>query len=334
MLWHVVRRLLMLIPQLLLISVVTFTLVRLLPGNPARQMLGPLASEHAIAELSSRMGLDKPLHIQYLLYLRDVIRGDLGVSWYTTEPVARDLVKRAPATFELITFGLVAAAVIGVSAGTIMAVRPHGWVDRVTRVYTLMAGALPDFWLGLLLIYFLFFRARLALAPMGRLDIGIAPPTRLTGMYVVDSLITLNWQTLANSVAHLVLPVLTLAIVNAAPIMKMTRTTMNDVMNGDFIRHARASGLHQTTILRYALKNAFLPILTLSALIYTYLVGGAVLVETIFAWGGIGQYAVQALQTADYAAIQGFVLVTATFVLVVNLVVDVVYGIVDPRVKF
>jgi ABC-type dipeptide/oligopeptide/nickel transport system permease component len=331
--WYILRRLLALGPQLLAISFVTFLLIRLLPGNPAYRLLGPLATDSAVAELSHRMGLDRTLLVQYRFYLERVFHGDLGTSWYTSRPVADDLLQRFPATLELISFALVIGLIVGIGAGLLTATKLSGSVDRLSRLYGLMAGAFPDFWIGLVLIYVFYYRLRLFPAPLGRLDIGLDPPADVTGMYTIDSLLTLNWEAFRSSVTHLALPVLALAFGVAAPIMKMTRTTMMTVLESNFVRHARACGVSRGLIARYALRNTLAPVITIIAVLYGYLLGGAVLIENIFAWNGIGQYAVQAVVNSDYAALQGFVLVAAAFTLVVYLVVDLLYVIVDPRIS-
>jgi ABC-type dipeptide/oligopeptide/nickel transport system permease component len=331
---YVLRRLSALVPQLLAISVVTFVLARLLPGDPVGMILGPLATPESLAKLRAEMHLDQPFHVQYFYYLRDVIQGDFGRSWSTSNPVSSDLAARVPATLELITYSLILALVIGIGIGIATALRPGGWVDRTTRIYGLLAGAIPDFWLGLLLIFFLYFELRIFPPPLGRLDPFLSAPTHVTGMYTVDSLLTGNWVCLGSALSHLALPVITLAFASAGSIMRMTRATMIGILDGDFIRHGRLSGLPERVLLRYALRNALPPVVTLVAIIYGYLLGGAVLIENVFGWGGLGQYAVQAMSNSDYAAIQGFVLVAATFTLVLYLVVDLVYFAIDPRISY
>ncbi len=331
---YITRRCLALIPQLLAISIVTFVLARLLPGDPITLILGPMATPESRANLASQMHLDEPMHIQYVYYLQDLLRGDLGRSWNTSNTVAHDLLTRFPATFELITYSLLLALVVGISIGIVTAFRPGGWVDRATRLYGLMAGAMPDFWLALLLIFFLYFKVRLFPPPLGRLDPFLQPPRQITGMYTVDSLLTGNWETLQSAAAHLALPVFTLAFASAGAIMRMTRSTMIAVLDGDFIRHGRLSGLSEKTLIRYAIRNALPPVVTLIAIIYGFLLGGAVLIESIFGWGGLGQYAVRALVVSDYAALQGFVLVAATFTLFLYLIVDLLYLAIDPRISY
>jgi peptide/nickel transport system permease protein len=331
---YILRRCLALIPQLLAISIVTFVLARLLPGDPITLILGPLATPESRANLAAQMHLDQPLHVQYFFYLRDLVRGDLGRSWNTSNTVRDDLLSRFPATLELITYSLLLALIIGLGVGIVTSFRPGGWVDRSTRLYGLLAGALPDFWLGLLLIFFLYFKLRLFPAPIGRLDPFLDPPRQITGMYTVDSLVTGDWTVFRNAVAHLALPVLTLAFASAGAIMRMTRSTMIAILDGDFIRHGRLSGLPEQTLVRYAIRNALPPVVTLVAIIYGFLLGGAVLIENIFGWGGLGQYAVRALVVSDYAALQGFVLVAAAFTLLLYLVVDLLYFAIDPRISY
>ena len=331
---YVLRRCLALIPQLLAISIVTFVLASLLPGDPVNLILGPMATPEARATLRAKMHLDQPFPTQYYYYLRDLLHGDLGRSWNTSNTVLDDLISRVPATLELITYSLLLALIVGVSIGVITSFRPGGWVDRVTRLYGLLAGALPDFWLGLLLIFFFYYKIPIFPAPLGRLDPFLDPPRQITGMYTIDSLLTGNWECFKSAAAHLALPVITLAFASAGAIMRMTRSTMMSILDGDFIRHGRMSGLPESTLVRYALRNSLPPVVTLVAIIYGFLLGGAVLVENIFGWGGLGQYAVRALVVSDYAALQGFVLVAATFTLLLYLVVDLLYFAIDPRISY
>jgi peptide/nickel transport system permease protein len=331
--WYIGKRLLSLIPQLLAISFVTFLLIRLLPGNPAYRLLGPLATDQAVAELSRKMGLDRPMLAQYGLYLQNVLNGDLGTSWFTSRAVSDDLRERFPATLELISISLLVGLFVGIPLGALTATRPSGAIDRGSRLYALLSGAFPDFWIGLILIFVLYFKLQLLPAPLGRLGLGVDPPPPITGMYTVDSLLARDWPTFQSALSHLAMPVIALAFGVAAPIMKMTRTTMSTVLQGDFVSHARACGVSSLVTARYALRNTLPPVITIIAVLYGYLLGGAVLIENIFAWGGIGQYAVQAVVNSDYAAMQGFVLVAAAFTLIVYLIVDLLYLAVDPRIS-
>lgn len=329
----VLSRLLVLIPQMFGVTLVTFVLIRLLPGDPALLLLGNMATPEALQSLRERLGLTDSVWQQFLHYVANVAHGDLGTSIFTTSPVLSDLLERAPATLELITWAMVATVLVGVTVAVAATVWRGGLVDMVSRVYGLAAGAIPDFWVALLLIFFLFYLAGWAPAPFGRIDALLNPPTRITGFYTVDSVLTGDWAALWSSAARLALPVLTLTIVNAGALMKMTRTVFSEVYRSDFIRHARASGLPERVIVRSALRNSLPPIITLVGFLFGFLLGAAVLVETIFAWGGLGQYAVQAVVNSDYPALQGFVLVAAAFILIVYMVVDVLYELADPRIK-
>jgi peptide/nickel transport system permease protein len=321
------------IPQMFGVMLVTFLLIRLLPGDPTLLLLGNMATPEAIASLRERLGLDLSIWEQFVRYVSQVFQGDLGVSIFTSTPVAVDLLERAPATLELITYSMILTVILGVSLAVISVVRKGGAVDIGSRVYGLAAGAIPDFWVGLLLIYFLFYVAGIAAPPFGRIDAFLSTPPAVTGFYTIDSLIAGDWAAFTSSAGRLVLPVLTLTIVNAGALMKMTQTVFAGVYRSDFIRHQRACGLPERVIVRSALRNSLPPIITLVGFLFGFLLGAAVLVETIFAWGGLGQYAVQAVINSDYPALQGFVLVAAVFILIVYLVVDVLYELADPRIQ-
>jgi ABC-type dipeptide/oligopeptide/nickel transport system permease component len=329
----ILSRVCILIPQMFGVMLVTFVLIRLLPGDPALLLLGNMATPEGIQSLRERLGLNDSIWVQFLHYIGNVAHGDLGTSIFTSNPVLSDLMERAPATLELITWAMIVTVIVGVSIAIAATVWRGGVIDIASRVYGLAAGAIPDFWVALLLIFFLFYLAGWAPAPFGRIDALLNPPTRITGFYTVDSVLTGNWAALASSAARLSLPVLTLTIVNAGALMKMTRTVFGEIYQSDFIRHARACGLPERVIVRSALRNSLPPIITLVGFLFGFLLGAAVLVETIFAWGGLGQYAVQAVVNSDYPALQGFVLVAAAFILIVYMVVDMLYEFADPRIK-
>lgn len=326
------RRLLFLIPQLIGISLVSFFLVRLLPGNPAYAIAGQLATEEQIDSIEQRMQLDKPIPVQYVAYLSNVLQGDFGVSWRTSNPVLVDIKQRLPATIQLITIALVVIAIFGVLFGVLIATNPRGIASRIMFVYGLLAGAMPDFWLGLLLIFFFYFKLNWAPPPVGQFGLEVFPPPPVTGMSLIDSTLARDWPALRSAAAHLVLPELTLILIYIGGVVRMTSTTMSEVLDSGFIHYGRASGLPNRTITRYALRNSMPPVVTVLGIIYGFLLGGAVLVETVFAWGGIGQYAVQSIVNSDYLAIQGFVLIAAVFTLVVYLIIDIIYFFLDPRV--
>ncbi|MDQ6878108.1 MAG: ABC transporter permease [Candidatus Dormibacteraeota bacterium] len=338
MLRYVVRRLLIIPPQLLGITLVTFFIIRLVPGNPARAQLGQFASQDAVQRLSAYLGLTRPLPEQFLIYLKNVVHGDLGQSWYTSQPVTADLLVRFPSTLELITVGFLGSLVVAIPLGVLISLRGAGpfgrLAERFSFGYGLMAGAIPDFWFALILVFVFFHLLGVVSAPVGQLDLSVDAPPRITGMLLLDSLLTTRWDAFLSAAGHLILPVATLVFVNAAPVLRMTRSSIANVMGSDFIRFSRANGLPDGVIIRYALKNALLPIITLSGVLYTILLSGAVLTETIFSWGGIGQYAVQSVVNADWFPLQAVVLLTATFSLLVFLVLDLLYAVVDPRIKY
>lgn len=331
---YIGKRLIMLIPQLLLISVVVFFLIRLMPGSPAALIAGPLATPDTLKGIEQRLGLDAPIHVQYVTFLKNVLRGDLGRSWYTSKQVVDELGTRAPATLELITLALLGGMLVGVPLGLVSAFRPKGVVARVLHGYGLLGGAFPDFFFALLFIYILFFKLQLLPPPMGRLPVMTSAPVRLTGFFLIDSVAAGNWATFKDALLQLIMPVGTLAFVATGQVVKMTNATINDLLATKFIGHARAAGLTNWMVAKYVLRNALPPIVTVVANTYSYCLGGAVLIETVFAWGGLGQYAVQSVLQADYAPLQGFVLLVATLNLLIYLFVDLVYLAVDPRISY
>lgn len=333
MLRYIGRRLIFVVPQLVGITFITFFLIRLIPGDPAYKIAGVAASPETIAEIHRKLGLDRPILEQYWLYIQRVIQGDLGTSWYTSNPVLVDLVHRLPATLELVTLGLLLSVIIMVPLGVVTALNPRGPASKGTFFYGMLAGSLPDFWLGLILVFVFYVSLGWAPAPMGRIGLIVTPPNFITGMYLIDSLLTGEWEALKSSLSHLVLPLVTLVFVYGGLILKMTQRTMASTLDSNFIHHARASGLKAHRIIYYAFKNTLPPVITITGVEYVYLLGGAVLVETVFGWGGAGQYAVQSIVNSDFAALQGFVLVAAIFSMIIYLSVDILYFAIDPRIK-
>jgi ABC-type dipeptide/oligopeptide/nickel transport system permease component len=333
-LWHVLRRLVALLPQLFGVSVVTFMLIRLLPGNPAELLLGPLRTQGAAAKLTHTLGLDRPLPEQYWSYLKRLAHGDLGFSFFTGNAVSRDLLSRTPATLELLSYAMLLAVVVGVSIGAISAARGNrGAFVRISGLYGRLAGAFPDFWVSLVAIYFFFFKLRWFPAPLGRLGLATAPPRHITGFYTFDSLVTGNFATFSDALAHLALPVLVLGLIVAPTIAKTTNAAMSDALRSDYIRYGRACGMKPFCLYRYALRNAAPPVVTIFGILLVYLLGGAVLIEKVFAWGGVGLYAVQAVVNSDYFAVQGFVLVATTFTMLVYLIIDLIHMALEPRIR-
>jgi peptide/nickel transport system permease protein len=334
---YIGRRLLLLVPQLLLISIATFVLIRALPGDPARLELGPLAPQEGVDELRRQLRLDQPLPQQYLAYVERLAQGQLGRSWVGSTEVSADLAARLPATLELIIGGMLLVAVVLVPLAMVSAM-PGGGVAgaaarKVSFGYGLLAGALPDFWLGLVLIFVFFSLLGWAPGPEGRLGILDVAPDYVTGMYTVDALIAGDLPTFWSAIAHLALPCITLAFVYGAPVFKMVRSSLDSALKADYTLYARAVGLRPSTVLRYAMRNAAPPSIVMAGVVSGYLLGGAVLIETVFNLNGLGQYAVQAVTTADYAPIQAFVLISAVFTMLVYLLVDLAYFALDPRVS-
>lgn len=330
---YIGRRLLFVGPQLVGILFVSFLLVKLIPGDPAVLMLGPFATPDALARLRAELGLDRTLIEQFLIYLWNVAQGDLGTSWQTTLPVTTDLAQRFPATLELVTLGLLLALLIGIPLGVAGARFQRGPVRKAADYYGLLAGALPDFWLALVLIFVFYTMLGIAPAPLGRLDFAIIPPEPITGALLIDSLLAGNWAAFRNAAGHLVLPVLTLGLINAGPILKMTQSTMERMLEADFSRYAELCGLPRHVVVRKALRNSLPSIVTIVSVLYGFLIGGAVLVEIVFSWGGAGQYAVQGVLNADLNPVLGFVLYSAILSLVVYLMVDLLYFAIDPRTR-
>jgi peptide/nickel transport system permease protein len=330
---YIGRRILFVIPQLLGIILVSFFLVKLIPGDPAVMMLGPTASEESLHELRVKMGFTQPLFVQFRHYLKDVMHGDLGTSWQTTQPVTEDLFQRFPATLELITFGLLLAIAIGFPLGVAAARLKRGPVRKFADYYGLLAGAMPDFWLALVLIYVFYTRLNWIPAPLGRIDMAVVPPPTITGSLVIDSLLAGDPDALASAFGHLVLPVLTLGLINAGPILKMTQSTVERTLSSDFIRYAEMCGLPRRVVLRQAIRAALPSIVTIVSVLYGFLIGGAVLVEIVFSWGGAGQYAVQGVLNADLNPVLGFVVFSAILSLIIYLLVDLLYFALDPRTR-
>ncbi|MDX6749891.1 ABC transporter permease [Geminicoccaceae bacterium 1502E] len=327
------QRLLFVAPQLVGILFVSFLLVKLIPGDPAVLMLGPFATPDGLARLRAELGLDRTVVEQFLIYLGNVLQGDLGTSWQTTMPVTSDLAQRFPATLELVTLGLLVALAIGLPLGVAGARYKRGLLRTGADYYGLLAGALPDFWLGLVLIYVFYTMLGWAPAPLGRIDFAVIPPEPVTGALLIDSAIAGNWQAFRSAAGHLVLPVLTLGLINAGPILKMTQATTERMLDSDFSRYAELCGLPRKVVVRQALRNALPSVITIVSVLYGFLLGGAVLVEIVFSWGGAGQYAVQGVLNADLNPVLGFVLYSAVLSLFIYLIVDLLYFLIDPRTR-
>jgi ABC-type dipeptide/oligopeptide/nickel transport system permease component len=330
---YIGRRMIFVAPQLFGIILVGFFLLKLIPGDPAVLMAGPFATDKVLTQMHADLGLDKSLFRQFYIYIGNVVHGDLGKSWQTTMPVTSDLAQRFPATLELVTLSLMLALGIGIPLGVAGARHKKGLLRGIADFYGLFVGALPDFWLALVMIFLFYTGLGLVPAPLGRLDYSIMPPTTVTGSLLIDSLISGNIAAFWNAAGHLVLPVLTLGSINAGPILKMTQSTMERMLESDFARYAEICGLPSKVIARKAFRNALPSIVTIVSVLYGFLIGGAVLVEIVFSWGGAGQYAVSGVLNADINPVLGFVLVSAVFSLVIYLIVDLIYFAIDPRTQ-
>jgi peptide/nickel transport system permease protein len=324
---------LQIIPVLLGVSIVVFFMVRAIPGDPAQIMLGQQATQEQVQQIRENMGLDKPIFVQYGLFLKDALRGDLGDSIVTGRPVTTELLTRLPATLELTTFAMLIAILVGIPVGVISAVRQYSLLDKSTSVLALTGISMPIFWLAMILV--VIFGVNLELLPFpGRLDptTGI---TAITGLVLVDSLLTLNFAGFWDGLLHLIMPALALATIPMAVIMRMTRSSMLEVMNEDYVRTARAKGVVPwRVVFKHALRNAMLPTITVIGLQTGLLMGGAIITETIFSWPGIGLYTYNSISSRDYASIQGVVLYAALLFVLVNLLVDILYAVLDPRVRY
>jgi ABC-type dipeptide/oligopeptide/nickel transport system permease component len=327
------RRLLLLPLQLLIVSLIVFFLVRQLPGDPTYLYAGPYATQERVVEVRSQLGLDQPVWIQYVRYVERSMVGDFGTSMRTSQPVVKDVLQRFPATMELILYAVLFSVVIAVPMGVFTAIKSTGPLTRVVFVYGMMAGSLPDFWFALLAIYVFFFKLGWLPGPIGRIDLMVSKPDDITGLYTVDSLLTGNWEAFGSAASQLVLPVAVLTFVYMPLVLKNTQSAMQEMLGSEFVTYARAAGLPRIVQWRYALVNALPPVITVTGILTWFLLGGAVLVETVFAWGGLGQYAVQSVVNSDYAALQAVVLLSAVFTMVVFLLVDLAYFVIDPRIK-
>jgi peptide/nickel transport system permease protein len=333
LLLRIASRVLWTVPVALGVVTVTFFIARVVAGNPAALLLPPGASQAVRNQFAARLGLNKPLLDQYWIYLKALVHGNLGTSITTNRSVASDLWQRFPATAELALISLVIAIVGGVAIGVLAARYKDRWPDYVVRVFSLTGLSLSQFWFGLLLIWLFFVKWHILPGPDGRLPIGVNAPPKVTGFYLIDSLLAGQLHVFWESLRQLILPVITLSFVALAPVARVTRTAMVEAMQSDFIRTAVAMGHGPRKVYYYALRNALLPVVTLIGGIVGFLLSGAILIEVVYDWPGIGQYALQSIQGADFPAIQGFVIYAAVLVVLAYLVVDVLYYVIDPRTR-
>ncbi len=335
----IVRRLLLLIPVLIGLSLVTFAISHLIPANPGKAWAGEKATPEVIEQVEDEYHLNDPLHMQYFYYMSDLLQGDLGDSPTTNRPVREDIESYFPATFELTLVAMTIVVLVGIPLGIFSAVKRNKLPDHLIRLFSLMGSSMPIFWLGLLLQMAFSFYPGIVFGiplfpPKGRIGAFVDAPDRITGLYIVDSVLTLNGEALLSSLAHIILPAVTLSFAILGIIMRITRSSMLDVMNKEYIKTARAKGLsYNEVIQKHAVKNAMIPTVTILGMSFGGLLGGAVLTETIFAWPGMGTYSLQAIQHLDFPAIMGFTLLIGFVYVIANLVVDIMYAYLDPRIR-
>lgn len=320
------------VPVLFGVIVISFMLTRALPGDPAAQFAGVMASAESIEETRVKLGLDKPLPTQFAIYLGQLAEGDLGQSISTGRPVVEDLAARLPASLELTLTALILSCLIAIPLGVLAATRAGSWIDQLCRILVTAGVSLPTFFTGIVLIYVFYYQLGIAPSPLGRLDFIYLEPPHVTGFFLIDAALDGDWETWFGALQQLILPATTLALFTLAPIARMTRAAMLSALSADYVRTARAAGLSSSTVLYgYAFRNALLPVVTTLGMVFSFVLGANVLVEKVFAWPGIGSYAVEALVVSDYAAVQGFVLAMAVLFVLLNLLIDLSYSLIDPR---
>jgi len=331
---YLVRRFSLLIFVLLGVSLLTFSISHLVPADPARQAAGPHATTKQVEQLRQKLGLDRPLPEQYWMYMTGLLQGDMGYSLYSRRPVVEDLKDYFPATVELTLAAMLICIVVGIPLGVISAVKKNGLVDHLIRGITISGVGLPIFWLALL--FQLFFYRWLNILPSGgRIAPSLTHPDTITGFYTLDSLFTGNWTALRSSLLYLTMPAITLAFASLAWVARVTRISMLEMLNQDYIRTARSKGAtEQRVVYMHALRNALIPTVTLIGLQTGALLSGAFLVEIIFSWPGIGFYTVNSIMAMDFNAIMSSTLLVAVVYTVTNLIVDIIYVAIDPRIKY
>ncbi|UAL52908.1 MULTISPECIES: ABC transporter permease [Metabacillus] len=330
---YTVRRIGLLIPVLIGMTLVVFSIIRAIPGNPAQVILGQRATQEAIEKLTQQLGLDQPWYIQYFDYVGGLLTGDLGQSIRTGAQISQEMTPYLAATMELTIFAMIIAIVVGINAGIISAWFRNSWFDYTAMVIALVGVSMPIFWLGLMEQYV--FSIQLGWLPTtGREEIR-NPIDSITNLYLLDTLLHGRFDQFIEVLKHILLPGIALATIPMAIIARITRSTMIEAMESDFIRTARAKGLHMFWVVyKHALKNAIIPILTIIGLQTGLLLGGAILTETIFGWPGMGRYIFDAISYRDYPVIQSGILIIATIFVFINLIVDLLYAAIDPRIKY
>lgn len=316
-------------------SILSFVLVRIVPGDPARMLLPPQAKQEDIDRMNEKMGLDKPYIEQYLKYISSLLKGDLGFSYHTGRSVVEEFKFRLPATIELSMLSLILAAFVGIWLGVVSAINKNGLVDHASRLFSIGGISAPGFWIGLLCIYVFYYKLSWVPAPTGRVNLVRETYAGGSGFLLWDALVSGNWDLFKDAFMHLLLPVLVLSYSFLAMICRLTRTGMIEVSQQDYIKFAKSCGIKKNRIIwKYSLKNGIRPVLTMLGMFLAQLIGGVVFIETVFNWPGIGRYAVDSINFLDYGPIQGFIIFMALIYVVTNLIVDLIYMVIDPRVQY
>ena len=333
MLKYIIKRLLMLIPVLIGVSIIVFVIMRVFSPDPAPIVLGQHATQDKIDAWRVANGLNDPLYIQYFNFIKGIFTGDFGTSYYTKTPVLKEILSRFPATIELAIAAIILASVFGIIIGTISAVKKNTIFDSAGMVTALIGVSMPIFWLGIILI--IIFSGTLHILPSGSRGDPLMQPMKVTGFFLLDGILTGNVQSIGDTLAHLILPASALGMYSMAIIARMTRSSMLETLGQDYIRTARAKGVSEGKVIRkHALRNGLIPIVTVIGLQLGSLLGGAVLTETVFSWPGIGSYTVDCILKSDFPVVQGVVMLVAITFVLINLVVDIIYAMVDPRIKY
>jgi peptide/nickel transport system permease protein len=333
MLKYVLKRILMVIPVMIGVSIIVFCLMRVFSPDPAPIVLGQHATQASVTVWRHANGLDKPVVTQYLDYIGSALKGDLGTSYYTKSPVAAEIGARFPATIELAIAAILFASVLGILLGVFAAVKKNSAFDAASSLFALIGVSIPIFWLGILLI--MFFSGYLHLLPSGgRINV-MLEPAHMTGFYLVDAALQGNWEAFRDAAIHIVLPALALGMYSMAIITRMTRSTMLDTLGQDYIRTARSKGISETKVIgKHALRNSLIPVTTVIGLQFGALLGGALLTESVFSWPGIGKFTVDCIMKSDFPVVQGIVLLVAVIFVSINLIADLLYAFLDPRIKY
>jgi len=332
MIAYIIRRFLIFIPTLLGVTLIVFFMLRLTPGDPAELMLGERATEKALEEVREHLGLNQPLHVQYGMFMKRLLKGDLGETIFTRQKVWIEIKHRFPATMELSLCALFISCAAGIILGIISATRQYSIFDYLSMLGALTGVSMPIFWLGLVLM--LIFSVNLGWLPIsGRIGV-LVDIDVITNFYLIDSIITKNWTALKDSAWHLIMPAITLSTIPTAIIARMTRSSMLEVLRQDYIKTAKAKGLSKFKVVyKHALRNALIPVITTIGLQFGILLCGAILTETIFAWPGVGKWMYDAVMQRDYMVIQGGTLIIATIFIVINLLVDLLYAVINPKIS-